>query len=120
MGDVTGAEFETLMGVLSKLTYVSTPEGSRDICSLISNQADLTSDFKVVTEFTNGTHIALHYGFLCIHQSTKCVVIYCCCDPLPTSHIHSLNGPGESRIEYINSTKPLPYTDLPRIRIEQT
>lgn len=49
MVDVTGAEFEMLVGVLSELTYVSTPEGSQGLCGLISDQAELTSaEFKVI------------------------------------------------------------------------
>ena len=47
MADVTGAEFEVLVGVLSKLTYVSTPEGSQELSSLISGQAELASEFTV-------------------------------------------------------------------------
>ena len=45
--DVTGAEFELLMGVLSKLSYITTLEGSKELAQLISQQADLAAPFKV-------------------------------------------------------------------------
>ena len=47
MVDVTGEEFETLMDVLSKLQYLTTEEGSKEIMTLISDQAELASDFQV-------------------------------------------------------------------------
>lgn len=49
MADVTGAEFEVLVGVLSKLAYICTPEGSRELSGLINEQAELASEFKVCT-----------------------------------------------------------------------
>ena len=45
--DVTGEEFETLMEVLGKLKYISTPEGAADVAKIISEQAELDSDFQV-------------------------------------------------------------------------
>ena len=47
MVDVTGEEFEVLMEFLSKLDYVSTAQGSQQLCALISDQAELKSEFKV-------------------------------------------------------------------------
>lgn len=52
MIDVTGEEFEMLMEVLSKLVYISTPEGSKHLSDLISEQAELSSDFKVSSGFS--------------------------------------------------------------------
>ena len=45
--DVTGDEFETLMEVLSRLNYITTEEGSQQVASLISDQAELNTDFQV-------------------------------------------------------------------------
>ena len=45
--DVTGEEFETLMEVLGKLKYISTPEGATEVAAIISEQAELDSDFQV-------------------------------------------------------------------------
>ena len=45
--DVTGEEFETLMDVLSKLKYTSTPDGAKEVAAIISEQAELTSEFQV-------------------------------------------------------------------------
>ena len=47
MEDVTGEEFELLMSVLSKLSFISTPDGSKELAQLISQQADLATPFKV-------------------------------------------------------------------------
>lgn len=47
MADVTGSEFEALVELLSELACVSTLEGSKELCGLISDQAELTSEFKV-------------------------------------------------------------------------
>ena len=47
--DVTGEEFETLMDVLSKLKYTSTPDGAKDVVAIISEQAELASEFQVKT-----------------------------------------------------------------------
>lgn len=55
MADVTGSEFEMLVELLSELAYVSTPEGSKELCGLISDQAELTSEFKV-----NNQVVSLH------------------------------------------------------------
>ena len=46
--DVTGEEFETLMDLLSKLEYVSTAEGSQQLANLINEQAELSTEFKVM------------------------------------------------------------------------
>ena len=45
--DVTSEEFETLMEVLSRLSYVSTEEGALQVATLISDQAELNADFQV-------------------------------------------------------------------------
>lgn len=45
--DVTGEEFETMMEVLSRLNYISTEEGALQVATLISDQAELNSDFQV-------------------------------------------------------------------------
>ena len=45
--DVTGEEFETLMEVLSRLNYITTEEGSQQVAALISDQAELNTDFQV-------------------------------------------------------------------------
>ena len=45
--DVNGEEFETFMDILGKLTYPTTPEGAQEITTLISEQAELSADFKV-------------------------------------------------------------------------
>ena len=45
--DVTGEEFETLMEVVSRLNYIATEEGSQQVASLISDQAELNTDFQV-------------------------------------------------------------------------
>ena len=45
--DVTGEEFETLMDVLSRLNYITTEEGSQQVAALISDQAELNTDFQV-------------------------------------------------------------------------
>lgn len=45
--DVTGEEFETLMDVLSKLKYTSTPDGAKEVVAIISEQAELTTEFQV-------------------------------------------------------------------------
>ena len=45
--DVTSEEFETLMEVLSRLSYVSTEEGALQVATLISDQAELNTDFQV-------------------------------------------------------------------------
>ena len=45
--DVTGEEFEMLMELLGQLSYLSTPEGSQQVSSLISEQAELSAEFKV-------------------------------------------------------------------------
>ena len=50
--DVTGEEFETLMEVLSRLTYITTEEGSQQVASLISDQAELNTDFEVSVPFS--------------------------------------------------------------------
>ena len=44
--DVTGEEFETLMDVLSKLKYTSTPDGAKEVVAIISEQAELSSEFQ--------------------------------------------------------------------------
>lgn len=46
LADVTGEEFETLMEVLGRLQYLSTPEGSQAIGEIISEQAELSSEFQ--------------------------------------------------------------------------
>ena len=53
--DVTGQEFETFMEVLTRLNYISTEEGAAQVASLISDQADLSSDFKVSQQ--RDTHV---------------------------------------------------------------
>lgn len=45
--DVTGEEFESLLELVSKLSYTSTVEGSQEVFTLISEQAELTTEFKV-------------------------------------------------------------------------
>jgi hypothetical protein len=45
--DVNGEEFETLMEVLSRLTYITTEDGSQQVATLISEQAELNTDFQV-------------------------------------------------------------------------
>ena len=45
--DVTGEEFEMLMSVVSQLSYISTPPGVQELVTIISDQADLSSLFKV-------------------------------------------------------------------------
>jgi len=47
MEDVTGEEFELLMSVLGKLSFISTPDGSKELAQLIGQQADLATPFKV-------------------------------------------------------------------------
>lgn len=54
--DVTGKEFEDLMELLGKLTYISTPEGSKELMTLISTQAELETVFKVSHIFSCITH----------------------------------------------------------------
>ena len=44
---MTGEEFETLMEVLSRLNYITTEEGSQQVAALISDQAELNTDFQV-------------------------------------------------------------------------
>ncbi len=45
--DVSGEEFEVLMDTLGKLNYPSTPEGAQDVTTIISEQAELSSEFQV-------------------------------------------------------------------------
>lgn len=45
--DVTGEEFEVFMEVLGRLNYTGTEEGAREVATLISEQAELNSDFQV-------------------------------------------------------------------------
>ena len=45
--DVTEDEFQALIDVLGKVNYLSTPEGAQQIVEIISEQADLQSDFQV-------------------------------------------------------------------------
>ena len=58
--DVTGQEFETFMEVLTRLNYISTEEGAAQVASLISDQADLSSDFKV-SQQRDDTHVQCIY-----------------------------------------------------------
>ena len=44
---MTGEEFETLMEVLSRLSYITTEEGAQTVASMISEQAELNTDFQV-------------------------------------------------------------------------
>eukprot|EP00731_Ephydatia_muelleri_P007626 Em0003g1874a len=46
LSDVTSEEFEAFVEVLSKLQYISTPEGSQEAVDTIGEQAQLTSDFN--------------------------------------------------------------------------
>ena len=45
--DVTEEEFETFIDVLGKISYLATPEGAQQIIDIISEQADLQSEFQV-------------------------------------------------------------------------
>lgn len=45
--DVTGEEFETFMDLLMQLQYVATAEGVQEVMAAISEQAELTSEFRV-------------------------------------------------------------------------
>ena len=45
--DVTEDEFETFIDVLGKVNYLATPEGAQQIVDIISEQADLQSEFQV-------------------------------------------------------------------------
>lgn len=48
--DVTGEEFERFMDLASKLQYISTPEGGQEMAKLVSNQAELGTEFQVCVQ----------------------------------------------------------------------
>lgn len=61
--DVTGEEFETLMDVLSKLKYTSTPDGAKDVVAIISEQAELASEFQVKLSIQHHSCVQLPYSY---------------------------------------------------------
>jgi len=85
--DVTGEEFETLMEVLGKLKYISTPEGATEVAAIISEQAELDSDFQpqdgeTIDRFTTCFRQALKF---CKRGSTASPFVqYLCLKVLPS------------------------------------
>ena len=54
---MTGEEFESFMELAGKLQYISTPEGGQEMAKLVSNQAELSAEFKVSLQWLFMQHL---------------------------------------------------------------